>query len=106
MFETFLAVYLPLIISGHYTTWVFNVIFVQGSLFVVNNFALLWLIAISWQKFAAKTAATWDDKASNWFVNWLSKRNPNKPIPKPNQPGTIKPNIKQRPDKPYEVKQK
>jgi len=74
--DDFIIKVLPLIINGHYSDWFFKVIVGQFLSFVLNNFALLSIIAITLQKLTKITKSTWDDKLANKFVNFLSKFKP------------------------------
>lgn len=75
-----------LIAQGYYSDLFFNKWTPYIGVALRNNLALLLLIAIGWHKFSKFTKGKWDDKASNWLVNFLTRKKsggagPNKPTP-------------------------
>lgn len=61
------------IILGVYSDWFFQEFLAKVWTALMSNFALLWLIAISFQKFSKKTKNTWDNYLADKFVNFLEK---------------------------------
>jgi len=75
--DDFIAKYLPLLISGHYSDWFFKVVVAQLINFTLNNFALLWIVYSVLKKVSSLTKNTWDDKLADKFGAFLSKfKNP------------------------------
>ncbi|RLB87322.1 MAG: hypothetical protein DRH26_15865 [Deltaproteobacteria bacterium] len=65
--------FLPLLIQGYYSDWVFNVLLTNLSLGVKNNLALLLLLAGIWVKISKYTTTKADDEASSWLMQRLTR---------------------------------
>lgn len=64
---------LELIIIGYYSDWFFDVFLTQITLAVKNNLAILIFVALKWKSFSSFTKNKWDDRASNWLVQKLTR---------------------------------
>ena len=69
---------LDMLILGYYSDWFFDVLLTQITLAVKNNLALLLVIAYKWQDLSKLTKNKWDDRASNWLVQKLTRKKGNK----------------------------
>lgn len=65
--------FLNLVISGYFSDFVFNVIFVNFLIFIQNNLAILFLSAALFKRLSKMTKCTWDDKLAEKYHNFLLK---------------------------------
>lgn len=68
--------YIDYVIEGHLSNQIIdflNIILVKGNKFIINNFVILWAIAVFFQKIAEKTSSKWDDKWSGKFIKFLTR---------------------------------
>lgn len=63
------------IIAGVYSDWFFNVFMTKATLAIKNNLALLLFISFYFVKFSRWTKNKWDDRASNWLMQKLTRKN-------------------------------
>lgn len=61
------------IVAGAYSDWVFTVLVPMAGKAVVNNLALLLLMAMYFQKFSKLTKNTYDDYIADKFMSFLTK---------------------------------
>lgn len=66
--------FLDLVIQGYYSDWFFDVLLTQLTLAIKNNLALLLVVAYKWQDVSKLTKSKWDDRASNWLVQKLTRK--------------------------------
>lgn len=68
--------YIDYIVDGHLANRLIdfmNIILVKGNKFIINNFVILWAIAVFFQKITERTSFKWDDKWSGKFIKFLTR---------------------------------
>lgn len=72
----FLLPYIDYVVEGHLANQlidILNIILVKINKLIINNFIILWAIAVFFQKLSEKTSFKWDDKLSGKFVRFLTR---------------------------------
>ncbi|MCK5504085.1 MAG: hypothetical protein KAJ10_02925 [Thermodesulfovibrionia bacterium] len=64
--------FMKLLISGYFSDYVFEVIFVQTLLFIQNNLAILFLSSVMFGKISKLTKNKWDDKLAKKYHDFLT----------------------------------
>ena len=60
------------IINGGYSDWFFNNVVANFGKFIINNFAVLWMLAAVLKKLSTLTTNTLDDSISDRFIKFLT----------------------------------